>query len=105
MPMTHDKVLMCGQLVLNFLLDPPQPSPSDGSLNCRVFPFRICITTHHLHVTQPFTITHSDVWKVTPIISHANYKQQVCFLIKLNLDGSIDRYKTQQVVLGNKQRM
>lgn len=42
----------------------------------KILPFPI----HQLNVTQPFDIIHSDVWAVTPIICHANYKYCVSFI-------------------------
>ncbi|KAH9667053.1 hypothetical protein KPL70_020885 [Citrus sinensis] len=38
------------------------------------------ITYHTPNVVQPFDLIHSDVWGMTPVTSHANYKYFVTFI-------------------------
>ncbi|RDX73261.1 hypothetical protein CR513_47159, partial [Mucuna pruriens] len=50
-------------------------------ISCKLEKSKILLfPTHNLNVTQPFDIIHSNVWRVSPIISHDNYKYFVTFI-------------------------
>ena len=68
----------------NFLGNKHIPSLNSVHFDCipcklgksKILPF----PTHQSNVTQLFDIIHSDVWGMSPVISHANYKYFVTFI-------------------------
>ena len=79
-----NSVVLHGLLKSGFLENKKFPSLSAVQFDCiscklgksKILPF----PTHQSNVEKPFDMIHSDLWGMSPIISHANYKYFVIFI-------------------------